>query len=161
MKKLLGIYSSPFTRRHALKKSFSIFFAVSLSCFATSALAKCDKDEKTIFSCLTAKSKLIEVCDAGKTISYSFGFPNTKPEIVVTVPRDQARKENFTGTGCIFQSVSIPNGKTIYKVFESLDLRQTCDGGGVEVYAGKKQIATVKCKGDVTNNIAETELLEE
>ncbi len=125
--------------------------------------AKCDSSEKTVFSCLTAKAKQIEVCDAGKTISYSFGYPNVKPEIVVTVPRNKAIKEHFMGTGCVRSSVDIPNGNTIYQVYAVETLRdESCPEAGVEVIAKQKTLATVKCKNpeSIINNIADTELLE-
>ena len=47
-------------------KIFSLIFVVAMYSFSGVAFAKCDKDDKTVFSCLTGKSKLIEVCDAGK-----------------------------------------------------------------------------------------------
>jgi hypothetical protein len=79
---------STFNYKEFMNKLAAIWIATV--CFAGYASAKCDKDDKTIFSCLTGRGKVIEVCDAGKTIRYSFGFPNAKPEIVVTVPRSKA-----------------------------------------------------------------------
>ncbi|MEN9372477.1 MAG: hypothetical protein RIR79_29 [Pseudomonadota bacterium] len=127
-----------------------------------SAQAKCDGAEKTVFSCLTGKAKQIEVCDAGKTISYSFGYPNAKPEIVVTVPRERAKKEYIVGVGCIRSSVTIPNGDTVYRVYAMETLRDlSCPDAGVEVYIKRRYTTAVKCKGSYTNNIAETQLLEQ
>lgn len=126
------------------------------------AQAKCESPEKTVFSCLTSKAKQIEVCDAGKTISYSFGYPNAKPEIVVTVPRERARKEYIVGVGCVRSSVSIPNGDTLYRVYAMESVRDlSCPSSGVEVYVKKRYTSAVKCKGTYTNNIGDTELLEQ
>lgn len=130
---------------------------------ASFSFAKCANSEKTIFSCLTTKAKQIEVCDAGKTVRYSFGYPNAKPEIVLSQPRDKVLKEHFTGTGCIRSSIDIPNGNTIYSVYAVETLRdESCPEAGVEVIVKQKTLATVKCKNpdNITNNIADTELLE-
>ncbi len=134
-----------------------------LIAFDSNAFAKCDSSEKTIFSCLTTKAKLIEVCDAGKTISYSFGYPSAKAEIVVIVPRNKVTKEVIIGTGCINSSVDIPNGNTVYRIYAVETLRQaSCPEAGVEVIVSKKNTATVKCKNpnSAINNIAFTDLLE-
>ncbi len=138
----------------------STVFAGLLTSF--SAQAKCDGAEKTVFSCLTSKAKQIEVCDAGKTVSYSFGYPNAKPEIVVTVPRERARKEYVMGAGCIRSSVTIPNGDTVYRVYAMETLRDlSCTDAGVEVYVKRRYTTAVKCKGSHTNNIGDAELLEQ
>lgn len=40
------------------------------ACFSQGLYAKCDVKSKEIFSCFTEKKKLIEICDATKTINY-------------------------------------------------------------------------------------------
>ena len=144
------------------------FPVVLLSAFLFSgyAFAKCSNDEKTVFSCLTGKSKLIEVCDAGKTISYSFGFPNTKPEIVVTVPRNKASTFQWEGVGRYMSyAVNIPNGNTIYNVFWGVDRLSDEHPieAGVNVEINKKLAATVKCVGEknIVQNIEGIELKRE
>ncbi|MBP6966087.1 MAG: hypothetical protein KBB43_01400 [Brachymonas sp.] len=134
--------------------------------FSGHAFAKCGNDEKTVFSCLTGKSKLIEVCDAGKTISYSFGFPNTKPEIVVTVPRNKASTFQWEGVGRYMSyAVNIPNGNTIYNVFWGVDRLSDEHPieAGVNVQINKKLAATVKCVGEksIVQNIEGIELKRE
>ncbi|ART81376.1 hypothetical protein CBP31_00950 [Oceanisphaera profunda] len=131
--------------------------------FSGYASAKCDRDEQTIFSCLTGKSKLIEVCDAGKTVSYSFGFPNSKPEIVVTVPRNKASTYQWEGIGrYITYSVNIPNGNTDYNVFWSVDKLsdEHAVEAGVNVEINQELVATVKCVGEksIVQNIEGIEL---
>ena len=106
-----------------------------VACLApAAAFAKCDKDVKTVFSCQTAKGKVIEVCDAGKTISYSFGLPTAKPEIVVTVPRAQASTSQWEGVGRYMSySVNIPNGNGVYSVYWAAD--RMSDKHGIEAGA--------------------------
>lgn len=140
-----------------------VLLFIAISALSSVSFAKCNNSEKAIFSCLTTKAKQIEVCDAGKTISYSFGYPNTKPEIVLNIPRAKVFKEHFMGTGCISSSIEIPNGNTVYKVYAVETLRdEECPEAGVEVIVKQKTLATVKCKNpeNITNNIADAELLE-
>jgi len=114
------------------------------------AMAACDRDSKTIFSCLTAKAKRIQVCDSGKTIEYSYGKPNLTPEIIVRAPRSDASTYQWIGAGDMSYSVTIPNGNTNYRVFWSVD-RFTDEHlihAGVTVDVNKKDVATVKCVGE-------------
>lgn len=139
----------------------SLFIAILV--FSSVGFAKCNGSEKAIFSCLTTKAKQIEVCDAGKTISYSFGYPNAKPEIVLSLPRSRVLKEHLVGTDCIRSSIDLPNGNTIYNVYAVETLRdESCPEAGVEVIVKQKTLATVKCKNpdNIINNISDTELLE-
>ena len=115
------------------------------------ALADCETGSKTVFSCVTGKGKVIEVCDSVKTIDYSFGKPKSKPEIVVRVPRNEASTTQWQGIGRYESySVEIPNGKTLYSVFWSADkLSEThAVEAGVNVEVNQNLVATVKCAGE-------------
>ncbi len=113
--------------------------------------AACARGAPLVFACLTAQGKRIEVCDAGKTIDYSFGYPNQKPEIVVRTPREQASTYQWRGVGrAIHYSVDVPNGDTVYRVFWSADRLSEAHriDAGVEVEISRKHAATVKCAGE-------------
>jgi hypothetical protein len=143
---------------------------LSALCFATyallstSAFAKCAASSTTLFACNTAKNKQIEVCDAGKTISYTFGSRNSKPDIALSVPRKQATTYQWNGVSThLVYSVSITNtnGNTIYTVFhnverplgESPDRKLQIDAG-VQVMTDGKYLATVQCSGkNIISNI--------
>ena len=131
-------------------KRFFICAAVALSIPAVAAAA-CEKSSKTVFSCLTAKGKQIQVCDSGKTIDYSFGKPNATPDIVVRVPRSKASTSQWQGIGrYISYSVEIPNGNTTYGVYWGAD-RLTDEhaiDAGVNVEIDNKLVASVKCFGE-------------
>ncbi|MEQ1537083.1 MAG: hypothetical protein ABL923_14500 [Burkholderiaceae bacterium] len=135
---------------------------VSAILFTPNAFAKCTAGHKTIFSCTTAKGKLIEVCDAGKTITYSFGSPQTTPEIALNVPRDKATTFQWAGVGrYLSYSVDIPNGTTTYSVFSSMDRITEAHAmdAGVNVWEGEKLLATVKCSGKkMVNNLEGVDL---
>jgi len=130
-----------------------VIFIAAAVMFAQSAYAKCEGGSKTVFSCLTAKGKQIEVCDTGKTIEYSYGKPKGKPEIVVKVPRSQASTSQWQGVGRYMSyAVDIPNGNTTYNVFWGADRLSENHSieAGVNVLINEKMAATVKCSG---NNI--------
>lgn len=116
-------------------------------CFTGQTGAACPADGRPVFSCTTPKAKLIEVCDLGKTISYSFG-PAGKPEISLQVPRARATTRQWDGVGrSISYSVDVPNGKTVYSVFWAVDRMEEAHDifAGVEVVANGKSLATVSC----------------
>ena len=114
------------------------------------AHAKCGAGTKTLFSCPTKNGKQIELCDAGKTVEYSFGRMQAKPEIIVSVARAQASTSQWAGIGrWMSYAVDIPNGKTVYNVFWGVDrLSDNHDTeAGVNVMVDGKPIATVECTG--------------
>ncbi len=135
---------------------------VSVALLTPNAFAKCEAGHKTIFSCTTVKGKLIEVCDAGKSITYSFGSPLTQPEIVLNVPRDKATTYQWAGIGrYLSYSVDIPNVSTTYSVFVSMDRLTDAHAmeAGVNVWEGEKLLASVKCSGKkIVNNLEGVDL---
>jgi hypothetical protein len=124
--------------------------------FAANVYAKCE-GSKTLFSCITTKGKQIEVCDAGKTIDYSFGKPQGKPEIEVKVARDKASTFQWAGVGRTESyAIDIPNGKTTYNVFWGVDrlTEEHAIEAGVNVLINKELVTTVNCSGkDVVSNL--------
>ncbi len=125
----------------------SIVLAVLTFASATS-FADCRKEGKVLFQCTTAKGKVIELCDSGKTIDYSFGKPREKPEIVVRAVRGDASTTQYEGIGrWESYSVDVPNGDTTYSVFwgvDKLSSNHTIEAG-VNVEKGGKQVGRVLC----------------
>lgn len=116
-------------------------------------LAACQSEQQTLFSCMTAKGKRIQLCDQQQTLEYSFGKPSLKPEIVVQVPRSAASTSQWPGVGrWMSYSVEIPNGKTVYSVFWGVDRLSEEHGieAGVNVEVNGKHAATVKCGEEST-----------
>jgi hypothetical protein len=121
--------------------------AASVAMLAAPAWAACPSANMTVFQCTTTKAKVIEVCDLGKSIGYSFGLAG-KPELALQVPRAQASTRQWEGVGrTISYSVDVPNGKTVYSVFWAADRMAEDSGisGGVEVIIQGKTAATVSC----------------
>ncbi|QFY43032.1 hypothetical protein F6R98_10730 [Candidatus Methylospira mobilis] len=125
--------------------------------FSSTVMADCDSGSKKVFSCLTKSGKLIEVCDSGKSIDYSFGKPNLKPEIVVRSPRSEASTSQWNGVGrYLTYTVNIPNGNTVYGVFWGSDRLSDKHAieAGVNVEVDGKLVATVNCAGkNIVQNI--------
>ncbi len=126
------------------------------------AFAKCAAGQPTIFSCSTAKGKTIEVCDAGKSITYTFGSPQAKPEIALNVPRDKVTTFQWSGIGrYLSYAVDIPNGTTTYSVFHGMDriTKEHAIEAGVNVLVHGKLLATVRCSGkQIVNNLEGVDL---
>lgn len=117
------------------------------------AQAACESVQQTVFSCVTAKGKLIQLCDQQQYLEYSFGKPSEIPEIVVRVPRSTASTTQWNGIGRYMSySVEIPNGKTVYSVFWGVDRLTEAHGieAGVNVEVNGKHVATVQCTGEDT-----------
>lgn len=139
-----------------------IFISFLLIVFSSVANAECEKGSKVVFSCTTAKAKIIEVCDSGKTIDYSYGGKNSQPEIVVRAPRTQASTSQYAGIGRhMANSVAVPNGDTSYSVFSGIekmfegDKKEPKQEAGVSVSVGQKLVARVMCdtKMPITDNM--------
>ncbi|WP_042893354.1 hypothetical protein [Acinetobacter junii] len=125
-------------------KKLIIGFTVAVC--SHSLFAACPSQSKTVFNCTTTNNKVIQVCDAGNTISYSFGKANATPELAITVPRDKVTTYQWEGFGRYENyAINIPNGKTIYRVNESLDKMSQQYTAGVEVSNNDKLLATVEC----------------
>lgn len=123
-----------------------------------SGQAACQSEQRTLFSCMTAKGKRIQLCDQQQFLEYSFGKPSLKPEIVVRVERSAASTSQWPGVGrWMSYSVVIPNGKTVYSVFWGVDRLSEEHGieAGVNVEVGGKHAATIRCgdEGKIIQNI--------
>ncbi|NDV11587.1 hypothetical protein [Crenobacter caeni] len=121
------------------------------------AEAACLRGESTVFACQSTQGKQIEVCDAGRTLSYAFGRPG-RPEIVLRVPRAAASTWQWQGVGrYVSYAVNLPNGNTEYSVYWGMDRLSDEHEveAGVHVSIGGRPAATVRCApgADIEQNI--------
>ena len=139
------------------------FLAAGLLLVAGPTWAGCGSD-KTVFACTTKNGKKLEVCDAGRTIDYSFGKLG-KPELALQVPRARVSTYQWQGVGRTESySVNIPNGNTLYRVFHATDkLPPGQVEAGVEVEIKGNSVARVLCnnKQPITNKLQGVDLKEE
>ena len=123
-----------------------LIIGIAVAACSHSLFAACPSQTKTIFMCTTTNNKVIQVCDAGNTISYSFGKANATPELAIAVPRNKVTTYQWEGFGRYENyAINIPNGKTIYRVNDSLDKMSQQYTAGVEVSNNDKLLATVEC----------------
>lgn len=117
------------------------------ACFAsTSVMAACPSNGKTIFHCTTNKNYVLQLCDQGKNIHYSFGKARQTPEMALAVARHKAKTWQWHGAGRTESySVSVPNGNTTYRVFSSFDKIDMQSSSGVEVERNGKLLTTIYC----------------
>lgn len=140
-----------------------LLLAISLT-LSFGVWANCSSPSKTIFQCTTTNNKVIQVCDAGKNITYSFGKQNQTPELSVAVARNKVKTYQWEGIGRYENySVNIPNGNNFYRVFHSLDKINQSTSSGVEVSKNGDLLATVECSNSkkIINNLEGVNLQSE
>ncbi|EAN9690116.1 hypothetical protein ETI19_09435 [Salmonella enterica] len=84
---------------------------LSFSSFAESKL--CEPNTTFFFANNKAHPKSVELCYGKKGVKYIFG-PESKPEITLEVSRDKIIYEYENGC----ESITIPNGKTDYYIYQ-------------------------------------------
>ncbi|WP_347454065.1 hypothetical protein [Acinetobacter thermotolerans] len=123
-----------------------LLLTIGLSILSAGAWANCPSNTKTIFQCTTTNNKVIQVCDTGKNINYSFGKVSQAPELAVSVLRNKVKTYQWEGIGRYENySVNIPNGNYFYRVFSSIDKISQSHSAGVEISKNDDLIATVDC----------------
>ncbi|MEK5761469.1 hypothetical protein [Acinetobacter junii] len=123
-----------------------LIIGLAVAACSHSLFAACPSQSKTVFNCTTTNNKVIQVCDVDNIISYSFGKANATPELAITVPRNKVTTYQWEGFGRYENyAINIPNGKTIYRVNDSLDKMSQQYTAGVEVSNNDKLLATVEC----------------
>ena len=123
-----------------------LIIGLAVAVCSHSLFAACPSQSKTVFNCTTTNNKVIQVCDAGNTISYSFGKANATPELAITVPRNKVTTYQWQGIGRYENyAINIPNGKTIYRVNDSIDKIEQKYTAGVDVNSNDKLLATLEC----------------
>lgn len=140
----------PFLPRPLIRMNFKKPLLITAALFAVHGGAwACSGKDGLIFSCTTTKQKFVEVCDAGKTISYAFGKKGQTPELALSVPRAAASTYQWQGFGRTQRyAVTVPNGNTKYTVFHWTDTMEQTSSAGIEVEVGGKTVATLQCKGN-------------
>ena len=131
-------------------KVWILSVGVSSLLLSQMALATCLSGAETLFFCNTQKAnKQIELCDAGKTINYSFGKKGQKPELAIAVPRSAASTFQWQGIGrWMSYSVNVPNAEHVYNVFWGVDRLEEKHPieAGVNVEKNGELLTTIYCK---------------
>lgn len=131
-------------------KVWILSVGVSFLLLGKMVLAACPSGAETLFFCNTQKAnKQIELCDAGKTVNYSFGKKGQKPELAIAVPRSAASTFQWQGIGrWMSYSVNVPNANYVYNVFWGVDRLEEKHPieAGVNVEKNGELLTTIYCK---------------
>ena len=148
-----------------MKKLINISIILT-SLYSTSLFAECNQKDKTLFFCEIEKSeKILEICDQGETISYSFGKKNQKPELSLNVSRKDVSTYQGGSIGASESySITIPHGNTKYSVFWHVDklVKEFPETSGVIVEIKRKEVANLQCINEtVIHNLMGVKLKSE
>lgn len=128
-----------------------------------SAIMRC-RGGNVVFHCRTVNDKEITLCGYKETIEYSFGRSGKTPELLLSVPRDQATTSQWQGIGrWMTHSVTIQSGNARYTVFTSLDRlsdEHQFEAGVIAEIDGD-QVARVLCKDPVEHELEGVDLRRE
>ena len=139
------------TRTFALLCFFTI--AVSVSAFAGSASSHCSADEKVIFSCKVAKSKVVSLCASPSLnttsgyLQYRFGPLGQSPELVFPATKDHP-KDHFKGGTLMYSGgggayLEFFNGDFEYVVYTGVG--RGWEKEGLDVLKAGKQVSNLRC----------------
>lgn len=132
-----------------------------IAAFVSTNLQATCLEKDIIFFCTTKKGKQVEVCDRKKTIEYSFGKINQKPEMALNIPRSKAKTFQWNGLGSwMSYSVDIPNNNTVYNIFWGVNRNDENHPieAGVNVFIKGKLAATIECSDNIINNMEGVDL---
>ena len=118
----------------------------------------CGKGQQQVFTCKTKNNKVVEICNAGKDATYSFGRAGVKPELFLRQPKSALEGEYTGGSGSETQWVSFRNNKTSYHIFfdkwfwkgEPGDANYQEGGASasISVEQNGRDLATIECRPD-------------
>lgn len=107
-----------------IEKRHLLLAPLLLALLPAGAMSTCPPPGQNILiACTTCYGKQVQVCDAVRTIGYTFGRPGRAPELTLNVPRQQASTSHWPGAGrTTTYWVSLPNGNATYTVYSTFEL---------------------------------------
>ena len=101
---------------------------------------ECESLKDTVYKAFTNNNKIVQICNEGNNVRYSFGKLNKKQELTLIIPKNKIIYETWNGMGSsIYESLCLPNGNYQYcfsssvdKMSENKDIEQS-----FEVYNNK------------------------
>lgn len=118
---------------------------------AAGDVVACAEPNQLIFSCTTTTQRVVEVCDAGDTLRYTFGRRGASPELALAIPRAAASTSQWSGVGRYeTYTVNIPNGDTVYSLFWSVDRLSAARpiNAGINVEVNGRHVRTIPCRAN-------------
>ena len=128
---------------------------------ASSVATHCAPEEHVIFSCATARQKVVSLCASPAItptagyVQYRFGHAGQEPELIYPITREHPKKHFQSGTlmysGGGGAYVKFRQGEYAYVVFTGIGKGWAKEG--VVVQQAGKQIAYIPCQGTWTSEL--------
>lgn len=103
-----------------------------------------------VFYCaMQQDDKAVSLCEVGNKLQYAYGPLQGTPELLLQVPRTNAKVEPWNGMGhAYWGSITIPNGQWAYRLGFSVPRGPDSVGGSaaVTVVRSGKDVRTLACK---------------
>ncbi|MFA9203230.1 MAG: hypothetical protein ACEQSD_04440 [Flavobacteriales bacterium] len=142
------------------KSLCAVLVTASLSLAISNAQAACPATAKTVFSCSTTNNKVVDICELGQNLLYSFGRPNSRPELQFNIAKSRAYMYLWDGsTSSEYNELYLPRGNTIYQAYQANHRNHGGTEHGLNVLINKKPVANIRCRANtVIENFQQLEL---
>lgn len=143
-----------------LKSLSAILVTAGLTLAVSNVQAACPSAAKTVFSCTTTNNKVVDICELGQNLLYSFGKPRAKPELQFNIAKNRAYMYLWDGnTSSEYNEVYLPRGNTIYQAYQANHRNHGGTEHGLNVLINKKPVANIRCRANtVIENFQQLEL---
>ena len=142
------------------KSLCAVLVTASLSLAVGNAQAACPATAKTVFSCSTTNNKVVDICELGQNLLYSFGRPNSRPELQFNIAKSRAYMYLWDGsTSSEYNELYLPRGNTIYQAYQADHRNHGGTEHGLNVLINNKPVANIRCRANtVIENFQQLEL---
>lgn len=143
-----------------LKSLSAILVTAGLTLAVSNVQAACPSAAKTVFSCSTTNNKVVDICELGPNLLYSFGRPNSRPELQFNIAKTRAYMYLWDGnTSSEYNEVYLPRGNTIYQAYQADHRNHGGTEHGLNVFINNKPVANIRCRANsVIENFQQLEL---
>lgn len=142
------------------KSLCAVLVTASLSLAISNAQAACPATASTVFSCTTTNNKVVDICELGQHLLYSFGKPRAKPELQFNIAKNRAYMYLWDGnTSSEYNELYLPRGNTIYQAYQADHRNHGGTEHGLNVLINNKPVANIRCRANsVIENFQQLDL---
>ena len=132
-----------------LKSLSAILVTAGLTLAVSNVQAACPSAAKTVFSCSTTNNKVVDICELGPNLLYSFGRPNSRPELQFNIAKSRAYMYLWDGsTSSEYNELYLPRGNTIYQAYQADHRNHGGTEHGLNVFIHNKPVANIRCRAN-------------
>ena len=142
------------------KSLCAVLVTAGLTLAVSNVQAACPSAAKTVFSCSTTNNKVVDICELGQHLLYSFGKPRAKPELQFNIAKSRAYMYLWDGsTSSEYNELYLPRGNTIYQAYQANHRNHGGTEHGLNVFINNKPVANIRCRANsVIENFQQLEL---